>query len=136
MADNQFKIAVVSDEGITVSDHFGRAPVYVVLTVEDGKIVAKETRQKNGHHTFAAHHNEIAPGEKHGYDSGAQVRHASMMDTISDCRVLLAGGMGWGAHDALKSRDIDVVVTDVANIEEAAKLYLQGKLPNLSELLH
>jgi len=44
--------------------------------------------------------------------------------------------MGWGAYDSLKSRGIETVVTDVENIEEAIKLYLDGKLPNLMERLH
>jgi len=38
------KIAVISDDGKTISRHFGRAPYYLVLTVEDGKIVAREQR--------------------------------------------------------------------------------------------
>jgi predicted Fe-Mo cluster-binding NifX family protein len=44
--------------------------------------------------------------------------------------------MGWGAYDSLKSRGIEPVVTDVEDIEEAVKLYLEGKLPNLMERLH
>jgi predicted Fe-Mo cluster-binding NifX family protein len=43
------KIAAVSDDGTTISAHFGRAPFYVVVTVEDGRIVARETRDKMGH---------------------------------------------------------------------------------------
>ncbi len=35
------KIAAVSEDGVTISQHFGRAPFYVVVTVEDGKIVAQ-----------------------------------------------------------------------------------------------
>ncbi len=130
------KIAAISDDEVTVSDHFGRAPLYVLVTVEDGKIVSKETRAKTGHHTFAAHHAELAPGERHGYDAGSQVRHASMMENIADCQVLIAGGMGWGAYESLKSRNIQPIVTDVKSIDEAVKLYLEGKLPNLMERLH
>jgi len=131
------KIAAITDDGTTISQHFGRAPFYLVVTVEDGKIVSKEKRNKAGHHTFAAHNDApLAPGERHGYDAGSQVRHASMMESIADCQVLLAGGMGWGAYENLKSRGIETVVTDVGNIEEAVKLYLQGKLPNLMERLH
>ena len=29
------KIAVITEDGSTVSQHFGRAPYYTVLTVED-----------------------------------------------------------------------------------------------------
>jgi len=130
------KIAAITEDGTSISQHFGRAPLYLVVTVDDGKITGKETRDKTGHHTFAAHHTESAPGEKHGYDAGAQVRHDSMMSNISDCQVLLAGGMGWGAYESLKSRNIQPIVTDVNSIDEAVKLYLEEKLPNLMERLH
>jgi len=49
------RIAAVSEAGVTISQHFGRAPLYVAITVEDGKVMDKETRDKAGHHTFAAH---------------------------------------------------------------------------------
>jgi len=131
------KIAAISEDGTTVSQHFGRAPLYVVVTVENGKVVSKENRDKAGHHTFAAgQHPETAPGERHGYDAGAQSRHAAMAQSIDDCQVLIAGGMGWGAYESLKSRGIETVVTDVDDIEKAVNLYLQGKLPNLNERLH
>ena len=130
------KIAAITEDGITISQHFGRAPLYLVVTVKEGKVVNKETRAKTGHHTFAAHHPELAPGEKYGYDAGAQTRHASMMENIADCQVLIAGGMGWGAYESLESHNIRVIVTDVGNIDEAIKLYLEDKLPNLTERLH
>jgi predicted Fe-Mo cluster-binding NifX family protein len=59
-----------------------------------------------------------------------------MAQSIDDCKVLIAGGMGWGAYDSLKSRGIETVVTDVNDIDKAVNLYLQGKLPNLMERLH
>lgn len=130
------RIAAISDDGITISQHFGRAPLYVVLTAEDGKIVNRETRPKAGHHTFAATERPPAPGERHGYDVGSQAKHASMAETIADCQVLLAGGMGWGAYESLTSYNIEPLVTDVQNIDEAVQLYLAGNLPNLMERLH
>jgi predicted Fe-Mo cluster-binding NifX family protein len=134
---NQMKIAAVTEDGVNISQHFGRAPYYQVFTVENGKVVSKEKRDKAGHHTFAGHQEEhLAPGEKHGYDAGAQSRHASMIDSITDCQILLAGGMGWGAYDSLKNNKIEAIVTDKENIEEAVQLYLAGKLPNLMERLH
>jgi predicted Fe-Mo cluster-binding NifX family protein len=131
------KIAAITEDGATVSQHFGRAPYYIVLTVEDGKVVDTEKRDKAGHHTFAAHTEEhLAPGERHGFDAGAQTRHATMAQSIDDCQVLIAGGMGWGAYESLKSRNIESIVTDVESIDEAVKLYLAGNLPNLMERLH
>ena len=131
------KIAAISDDETTISQHFGRAPFYVVVTVEAGKIVSKETRAKTGHRTFAAQQSpHLIPGERHGYDAGSQVRHQSMAEIISDCQVLLAGGMGWGAYESMQSYNIKPVVTDVKSIDEAVLLYLDGKLTNLMERLH
>ena len=130
------KIAAISEDGTTISQHFGRAPLYVVITVEENKVIKKETRDKAGHHSFAAHHADVKPGERHGYDAGAQVRHANMLSTISDCQVVLAGGMGWGAYDSLKNGGIEPIATDVKNIDEAVQRYLAGNLDNLMERLH
>jgi len=131
------KIAAVTEDSVTVSQHFGRAPLYLVVTVEDDKVINKETRDKTGHHTFATHpHTETEPGEPHGYDASAQTRHASMAETIADCQVLLAGSMGWGAYESMKSYKIEPIVTDVENIDEAIKLFIEGKLTNLMERLH
>jgi predicted Fe-Mo cluster-binding NifX family protein len=131
------KIAAISEDGTTISQHFGRAPLYVVLTIEDGEVVSKENRDKMGHHSFSGQpHEDTAPGERHGYSAGAQSRHASMMEAIKDCQVLIAGGMGWGAYESLTSQGIETIVTDIPNIDEAVKLYLEGKLINLQQRLH
>ena len=130
------KIAAITEDGTAISQHFGRAPLYVVMIIEDGETISKETRNKTGHHIFAAHHTELAPGERHGFGTGAQVRHTSMVKTIADCQVLIAGGMGQGAYENLKSYNIEPILTDVKTIEEAVKLYLEDKLPNLMERLH
>jgi len=131
------KIAAISDDGVAISQHFGRALLYVVITVEEGKVTSKETRDKAGHHTFAAHPPpDLAPGERHGYEAGSQVRHANMAEAISDCQIVLAGGMGWGAYESLKSYNIEPIATDVKNIDEAVQLYLDGKLENQMERLH
>ena len=42
------KIAAVSDDGTTISQHFGRAPFYVVVTVEDGRIVGPRDARQDG----------------------------------------------------------------------------------------
>jgi predicted Fe-Mo cluster-binding NifX family protein len=131
------KIAAISEDGTTISQHFGRALLYVVVTVENGKITDKENRSKAGHHNFTGEqHSEAAPGERHGYGAGSQSRHDQMAQSIEDCQVLIVGGMGWGAYESLKSRGIGTVVTDVDDIEKAVALYLEGKLTNLMERLH
>ena len=139
------KIAVITDDGTTISQHFGRAPLYSVVTVEDGKTTGKEQRAKAGHNTFAGagehhehhgHGHECSCGEKHGYDAGAQERHRGMFAAISDCDVLITGGMGWGAYEGAQGAGLKTIVTDVKDIDEAVSLYIEDKLSNLMDRLH
>jgi len=130
------KIAVVSEDEVNISQHFGRAPYYVVLTVEGNEIVGSETRPKAGHHSFAAQeHPKLAPGERHGYDAGSQAKHKSMAETIADCDVLIAGGMGQGAYESLKGYGIRPIITDVGDIREAVLRCAKDDLPDLMERL-
>lgn len=133
------KIAAVSEDGVTISQHFGRAPFYVIVTVEDGKIISHETRDKMGHAQFSGETHAEAHGEDprgHGFDPAAQNRHARMAAAIADCEVLLARGMGAGAYESMKQAHIRPVVTDVANIDEAVQAYLAGSLEDHVEKLH
>ena len=131
------RIAAISDDGVTVSQHFGRAEMYIILTVEDGQIVAEETRPKLGHGAFMSQpHADLDAQGRHGFGAGAQSRHQQMAEAIGDCQVLIAGGMGWGAFESLQAYGIDPVVTDVRDIREAALRYAQGNLPNLMQRVH
>jgi predicted Fe-Mo cluster-binding NifX family protein len=130
------KIAVVTEDEATISQHFGRAPYYLVYTVEDGNVIDKELRDKAGHHTFTTQHTETAPGERHGYGAGSQSKHDAMAGAISDCQVLISGGMGWGAYESMSGYNIEAVVTDISSADEAVRLYIEGKLPNLMDRLH
>ena len=131
------KIAAVSEDGVSISQHFGRAPHYVVLTIEGGQIVADELRPKVGHHTFASQeHSHPAPDKRHGCDAGSQTKHRLMAESITDCEVLIAGGMGWGAYESLRGRGIRPIVTDLTDIREAVLRLLRGELPDQMERLH
>ena len=131
------KIAVVSDDGMTISQHFGRAQYYVVATVEDEKIIALETREKASHAQLSkeSHATEDDP-RGHGFDPAAQSRHARMLDPISDCQVLLARGMGAGAYNSIRAANIRSIITDVPMITDAVRAYLAGALVDHTERLH
>jgi len=132
------KIAVITDDEQTISRHFGRAPYYVVATIENGQIVNRERRDKLGHAHFAGepHDHDHQPGERHGFDPAAQERHARMADAIADCDVLLGGGMGAGAYASLQALGIKPVVTDLRSIDEAIAAYLEGRLVDRVDRLH
>jgi predicted Fe-Mo cluster-binding NifX family protein len=147
-ASQALKIAAVTDDGKTISAHFGRARAYLVCTAEGGRVVAEELRDKAGHHTFAAsgehghdhghdhghRHGEHAGG--HGTGPGAAARHAAMTEPIRDCAVVLARGMGRGAFLALEQAGLEPFITTEASIADAVRAYLAGELVNHTERLH
>jgi len=131
------KIAIVSDDGTTISQHFGRAAYYVVVTVENNQVVSREKRDKLGHSHFANEpHDEGADARGHGYGDAAQSRHARMVSAIADCQVLVARGMGAGAYDSMQAAGIRPVVTDIPEIDDAVQAYLEGRLVDHAERLH
>lgn len=131
------KIALITDDGQTISQHFGRAPYYLVVTIEDGQVVEREMRDKLGHSHFAnQEHGEHTANERHGFDQAAQNRHVSMAQAIADCEAIICGGMGAGAYESMRQLNIRPVVTDLRNINEAIQAYLSGNLQDRTELLH
>ena len=130
------KIAVITDDERTISQHFGRAPYYVVVTIENGQIVNRERRDKMGHAHFANEPHAEEPGHPHGFGPQAHNRHLQMAEAIADCEALLCGGMGRGAYESMLARNIKPVVTDIPLIDEAALAYAQGKIVDRVEKLH
>jgi predicted Fe-Mo cluster-binding NifX family protein len=59
-----------------------------------------------------------------------------MMQPISDCEVLIAGGIGGGAVQSLLSHNIRPVMTEIRSIDEAVKALVDGRLENRSERIH
>jgi predicted Fe-Mo cluster-binding NifX family protein len=129
------KIAAVTEDGVTISQHFGRAPYYVVLTVEDGQVLGREQREKVAHGRGADGHVHVE-GVAHGFDAASQDTHGRMAAPIADCQVLLARGMGMGAFQSLTQAGIQPVITDIAAVDEAVAAYLAGTLTNHVERLH
>ncbi len=130
------KIAVITDDGKTISQHFGKASHYLVLTIENNKVTDREMREKLGHNHFSGEEHEEHHGENHGLDEAHHERHAQMAGTISDCQVLICGGMGRGAYESMRRINITPVVTDVHDIDTAINQYIEGSLIDQTEKLH
>ena len=130
------RIAAITDDGMSISQHFGRAPYYAVLTIENDQIVSREMRDKLGHQQFVHEEGQLDDRGRHGFGPGSENRHAAMARAISDCDVLLCRGMGWGAFESMKQSGIETIVTDISNIEEAVQAYLDGTIVHGAGMLH
>ena len=130
------KIACITDDGQTISQHFGRASHYMVVTVEQGQIVDHEMREKRMHGRSGGGFGSQPKGQQRGLDADSHNLHLGMAAAIADCEALLCRGMGYGAYQSMEQANIKPVVTDVETIDEAVMTYVQGNLIDHTEWLH
>jgi predicted Fe-Mo cluster-binding NifX family protein len=136
------KIAVVTEDERTISRHFGRAPYFIVCTVENGQITDRARFEKVAHHHGHGHdhQHEHEPGPQMIMPDAPAVpqqdSHAAMLEPIRDCDVLLTRGMGRGAHIALSRAGIRPILTDIATIDEAVQAVIDGTMVDHPEKLH
>ena len=101
------KIAATYENG-NIFQHFGRTENFKVYEVEDGKVVSSEVIGSNG--------------IGHGALAGLLANH--------DIQVLICGGLGGGAMNALANAGIEVCAGASGNADEAVEAYLRGDLVN------
>lgn len=101
-------IAIGTTDGVSVCDHLARSSAFVVLEVEDGRIVSKAVRERF---------------------SDRCGNHASFVELLEGCAAVICGGIGQGAFDSLRRAGIEpLVAADRHTVDDAAALYLAGKL--------
>lgn len=99
------KIAVTYENG-EVFQHFGHCEAFKVYDVAEGQVVSTEMIDANG--------------------SG----HGALATLLADHQidVLICGGLGGGAMNALAENGIEVYAGATGNADEAVALYLKGEL--------
>ena len=132
------KLAIVTDDKKSISQHFGRANYCAVLTVENGQIIHREIREKISHKHFAGELHEHSGGsdQKHGFDPVSQSRHGQMFQAITDCETLICRGMGTGAYESMREYGIRPIITDIETIDDAALAYADNSIVDHVERLH
>lgn len=118
------KIAFPSDDGTTISRHFGRAGQYIVVTVEDGQPAGREVRDKSGYQQAGAPPAQQDP------------RHDALIAAITDCQVVIAGGMGFAMDKRLRAAGLKPIRTLMSEIDRALETFLAGRLEDNIELIH
>ena len=99
------KIAVTCENG-QVFQHFGHTPGFAVFEVEEGKIVAEKM---------------ISSGSSgHGALAGVLA--------LESINVLICGGIGGGAINALANAGIEVIGGAEGNVREVVEALLAGTL--------
>ena len=123
------RIAVPSDDGLTIAQHFGKCRAFVVFDTEGKQIVKVEVRSNGA--TACAHGGCQGHGQHtHDHVGG----HAGFVALLHDCSIVLCLGMGSGAAEALRHGGVTpVMVGEPASVREALDRYLEGRLDPAAE---
>ena len=99
-------LIAVTYEGGNVFQHFGHTENFKLYEVEDGEIKSSRVMDTNG--------------------TGHEALAYLLAD--NDVNVLICGGMGQGASDALTAAGLEVISGVAGNTDEAVAAYLRGEL--------
>jgi predicted Fe-Mo cluster-binding NifX family protein len=105
---DKMKIAIPTDDGLTLSKQFSPALAYLVLTVELGEIVHQEMRR-----------NKIVD---------PTISEFSTFNTIRDCGVVMVKSIGQGPEEILRSQQKEIITTGETIVTSAVMHYLGSSL--------
>ena len=134
------KIAIVSDDKQTISRHFGRAENYVVISLDQEKIIERKILPKpeSCHSTSRRHgkHRHGSDSRGSGFGHQSEHNHEQMFENIKDCDILLTRGMGRGSYLDLQQLGIRPIVTDIPDIDTAIQAILDDTIIDHTDDLH
>jgi predicted Fe-Mo cluster-binding NifX family protein len=117
------RIAVASDDGITIAQHFGRSEGFIIFDIIDNHANKIEQRGNTQSHEHAQ-----GDCDHHSHDESHH-SHESFLSALHDCQAVICRGMGRRAVMDLSAKGIKPVITtqDIPALEAVA-LFAQGKL--------
>ncbi|MCB2203358.1 iron-molybdenum cofactor biosynthesis protein [bacterium] len=119
-------IAIASDDGTYVSQHFGRTRGFVIFTQDDSgekqryvrNDFTQHARGEHQHHEGAHQHHEGAHQQHdHHQHGGHQHSHEGILAALEGCDIVVAGGMGRRLREDLHHAGIEAIVTDQQTVE-------------------
>jgi predicted Fe-Mo cluster-binding NifX family protein len=133
------KIAIPTDDGVTISRHFGHAKAFLVVTLDNGEITDQELRQMSDTDDHDHHHHDHDHDhdhDHHHHGMGGNPAHMAKFDVINDCQVLIGGGMGQPAVQRLNAMGIQVALTDHKNIADLLEEVKSGQVKHNPRRMH
>ena len=104
------KVAVPTDDGRTISGHFGRAAGFLVYSIREGRSTGSELRSSPPH------------PEGHGG------HHAALTALLGDCRAVITRSIGGPMAMALHEGGVKLYFTERALADEAVEDLLGDRL--------
>ncbi len=119
------KVAVASQDGVSISNHFGWSGYFIVFDVDAGLILGSDVREN----TAAARHQCSCETRRCPNNEGDSHIYREMLVVLDGCRVVLCRGMGWRAAEVLVRGGVNpMVIQGDLTPRQAVQQYLDGGL--------
>jgi predicted Fe-Mo cluster-binding NifX family protein len=122
------KVAVPTDDGIRVSQRFGRVSRFVIAEVALGQVVSTEDRN-NPVGTRLRGDRPARPARPSHRD-----RHRAVGDLLADCRAVIASNLADSMRRTLSRRGLEVVLTSEEFLDRALALFALAALRDESRV--
>lgn len=124
------KIAVATDNGKSISPHFGKSKGLLIYEAKDGRLEVQASRPFDS-----------LPGGNAGCRGGEVSRpeegshgHAGLIAQLQGCQAVICRGMGRKAIQELDNLGIQhCIIADDLNPEEAVRAFLAGDLKSTGQ---
>lgn len=117
------KIAVASDDQITIARHFGRTGGFLIAELENDQIISRTYRPNNFTH-HQVHHPEHGDRQEHSQPHS----HDAILENLADCSYVISRGMGRRLYDDLRQAGITALIVDDETVDNALAAFIAGKI--------
>lgn len=102
------RLAIATSDGTSVAAHLARSASFLVIEVEDGRVVSSTLRDRG---------------------TGQGGSHRSFKELLAGCRDLICGGISESAESLLSARGTEsLVLAAPMSVQDALASYLAGTL--------
>ncbi len=108
-------VPVIDESGAQISPHFGRAPYFVIIDIDDdGSIISKQITPNTGEHTG---------GRGHAHDNVFRFNP----------QVVIVQGMGPRGISSFQDANVAVLRANSLIVDDVVQAYVLGNLEELTE---
>jgi len=108
------KVAIPTDDGKTVADHFGRARYLWIVEMDKGAVLSEQLLENSDRH--------------HGHGD-----HGGLLELLKGVDVVVCTNLGMRIHNDLVASGIPVYMTRNGDIRQSLHDALQGNLSKIEE---
>ena len=120
------RIALPTNDGTSISEHFGRSAAFLIFETENGQIKVRAMKTNGAHHGQGGCDHHSTTNRAHS--------HSGILAALKGCEIVICAGMGSRAAEALKAGGVtQIVVTKAGPAEEIVSAFLAGKLIHKTE---